>query len=201
MRLHNIFRRRQPIMSEEALADFIDSNAAFLVQKGLYEYSRARAGHYAKVLFAEEGFHAAIEQSRWRAFPLGLAMVTEMVEGVLRPYADDRRATLDRLNAISLSVFDRYPVPAVLGGETWSELRADLARRLDLIGVHAVKPAKDIPTPFAENYFALMPIHEKLRASEFPTITNYLRVSMCNIHDEFTKRIDAPVLVSALRAS
>lgn len=201
MRLHNIFRRRQPIMSEEALADFIDSNAAFLVQKGLYEYSRARAGHYAKVLFAEEGFRAAIEQSRWRAFPLGLAMVTEMVEGVLRPYVDDRRATLDRLNTISLSVFDRYPVPAVLGSETWSELRANLARRLDLIGVHAVKPAKDIPTPFAENYFALMPIHEKLRASEFPTITNYLRVSMCNIHDEFTKRIDAPVLVSALRAS
>lgn len=188
-------------MSEEALADFIDSNAAFLVQKGLYEYSRARAGHYAKVLFAEEGFRAAIEQSRWRAFPLGLAMVTEMVEGVLRPYVDDRRATLDRLNTISLSVFDRYPVPAVLGSETWSELRANLARRLDLIGVHAVKPAKDIPTPFAENYFALMPIHEKLRASEFPTITNYLRVSMCNIHDEFTKRIDAPVLVSALRAS
>jgi len=88
----------------------------------------------------------------------------------------------------------------VLGPEKWSELRDDLARRLDLIGIHAVKAAKDIPTPFAESYFALMPIHEKLRASEFPTIRNYLRVSMCNIHDDFSSRIDGPALASALRA-
>src|SRR5262245_12343246 len=196
MKLRQLFRRRQAITTEATLADFIDGNAAFLVQKGLYEYSRARAGHYSKVLFAEESFQAAIERSRWRAFPLGIAMVTELVEGILRPYVEDRRATLDKLIAISMSVFDRYPEPAALEPGTWSDLRDDLARRLDLIGIHAVKPAKDIPTPFAESYFALMPIHEKLRASEFPTIKNYLRVSMCNIHDEFTNQIDAPVLVS-----
>jgi hypothetical protein len=196
-----IFRRPQPIDSIVSLADFIDRNAAFLVQKGLYEYARARAGHYAKVLFAEEGFRTAIEQSRWRAFPLGLAMVTEMVEGVLRLHANDRRATLDRLNAISLSVFDRYPVPAAVGAEAWSESRRELAHRLALIGTHAVKPAKDIPVPYAASYFALMPIHKKLRASELPTITNYLRVSMCNIHEEFTSRIDAPALAQALDMS
>lgn len=201
MNLRQFFRRRQAIGSETALADFIDGNAAFLVQKGLYEYSRARAGHYAKVLFAEEGFHTAIERSRWRAFPLGIAMVTEMVEGVLRPYVENRRATLDKLIAISMSVFDRYPAPAALEPQVWSELREDLGRKLDLIGIHAVKPAKDIPTPFAESYFALMPIHEKLRTSEFPTITNYLRVSMCNIHDDFTGRVDAAALASALHAS
>ena len=54
------------------------------MQKGIYEYSRARAGHYAKVLFREPEFQAAVEESRWRAYPLGLAMVAELVEGVLR---------------------------------------------------------------------------------------------------------------------
>jgi hypothetical protein len=43
-----------------------------------------------------------------------------------------------------------------------------------------------------------MPIHEKLRLAEFPTIRNYLRVTMCNIHDEFTKRADVLALVEAL---
>ena len=33
----------------------------FLVQKGIYEYSRARAGHYAKVLFREPEFQAAAD--------------------------------------------------------------------------------------------------------------------------------------------
>lgn len=192
------FRRRQPIATFAAMAEFIDGNAAFLVQKGLYEYGRARAGHYAKILFAEADFQVAIERSRWQAFPLGIAMVSEMIEGVLRAHTDDRRPTLDRLSAISLSVFDRYPVPAALGAEAWAEARNDLARHLDLIGTHAVKPAKDIPVPFAQRYFALMPIHEKLRASEFPTITNYLRVTMCNIHHEFTTRMDGAALIQEL---
>ena len=97
MGLFDFFRRRPPIRDARALADFIDQQSAFLVQKGIYEYSRARAGHYAKVLFAEPGFQTAVEQSRWRAYPLGLAMVAEVVEGVLRPHAADRHAQLDAL--------------------------------------------------------------------------------------------------------
>jgi hypothetical protein len=195
------FRRRSTITTLPALTDFIDGNAAFLVQKGLYEYSRARAGHYAKILFTETEFRQTIERSRWQAFPLGLAMVTEMVEGVLRKYADDRRALLNNLAALTLSVFDRYDVPAALKPLQWTQARQDLMHRIDLIGIHAVKAAKDIPIPCAKAYFDLMPIHEKLRTGEFPTITNYLRVSMCNIHDEFTKRMDARALAQALSST
>ena len=82
-----LFWRRPPIADLTALADFIDEQSAFVVQKGIYEYSRARAGHYAKVLFAESEFQDAVERSRWSAYPLGLAMVGEIVEGVLRPHA------------------------------------------------------------------------------------------------------------------
>lgn len=201
MNLLSVFRHRPLIATTPELAEFIDRNAAFLVQKGLYEYARARAGHYAKVLFRESGFREAIERSRWQAYPLGLAMVGEMVEGVLRPHADDRRVQLDALGEVVLSVFDRYAIPAAIEAPDWSAARQELAHRLDLIGAHAVKPARDIPTAFAEAYFKLMPIHEKLRASEFPTITNYLRVTMCNIHDEFTKVADAAALVRELHRS
>ena len=84
MGLFDLFRRPPPIVETGQLADFIDQNAAFLVQKGIYEYSRARAGHYAKVLLREPAFLEAVEHSRWHAYPLGLAIVAEMVEGVLR---------------------------------------------------------------------------------------------------------------------
>lgn len=194
----DFFRGPPPIRDADALADFIDRQSAFLMQKGIYEYSRARAGHYAKVLFREQGFQDAVEQSRWRAYPLGLAMVAELVEGVLRPYAADRLKQLDALNTLVLSVFDRYPVPAALGDAAWRDARAELARRLQLIGMHAPKRAFDICEPWAETYFDLMPIHETLRASEFPTIRNYLRVTLCNIHDELTKRMDAQALARLL---
>jgi hypothetical protein len=197
--LFELFRRRLPIRDARALADFIDRQAAFLVQKGIYEYSRARAGHYAKVLFAESGFQNVVERSRWRAYPLGLAMVAELVEGVLRPYGADRNVQLDALSAVVLSVFDSYPVPVALGEQAWSEARAELARRLQLIGLHAPKRAFDICEPWAETYFNLMPIHEKLRGRDFPTTRNYLRVTLCNIHDEFTKGMDAASVAAALR--
>ena len=180
-----------------ALADFIDQNAAFVTQKGIYEYSRARAGHYSKVLFREQSFIDAVEQSRWSAYPLGLVMVAELVEGVLRPYELEPR---DNFNDLVLSVFDRYPVPAPLGAKTWNGARLELARRLQLISLHPPKRAIDIPEPYAQAYFDLMPIHEKLRTRDYPTTRNYLRVTMCNIHDEFSKRVDAPAVTHSLRA-
>ena len=94
MGFFEFFRGRPQIRDLAGLADFIDQHAAFLVQKGIYEYSRARAGHYAKVLFREQGFQLAVEQSRWRAYPLGLLMVAELVEGILRPHARDRNEQL-----------------------------------------------------------------------------------------------------------
>lgn len=200
MGLWGLFRRTPPVRDLGELADFVDAQAAFLIQKGIFEYSRARAGHYSKVLFRESGFQHAVEQSRWRGYPLGLAMVAEVVEGCLRPPArDERRAVFDALTALVLSVFDRYPFPERLAKAEWLEARRELARRLDLIGIHAVKFAKDVPEPFVDAYFALLPIHEKLRTHDYPTIRNYLRVTLCNIHDEFEQRADKAVLVRALQ--
>jgi hypothetical protein len=197
-----LFRPRPPIRDRDALADFVDAQSAFIVQKGIYEYSRARAGHYAKVLFAEQEFRQSVEHARWLAFPLGLAMVGEMINGVLASGADgtQRRQILDQLIPVVLSVLDRYPVPPSIGEAAWLEARRELAHRLDLAGGHAPKRVMDIPDPLAETYFAMMPIHEKLRGRDFATTRNYLRVSLCNIHDELIARMDRAALQRALLA-
>jgi hypothetical protein len=194
--------RSPPIDNPAALADFIDDNAAFLVQKGIYEYSRARAGHYAKVLFSEPIFLDAVEKSRWRAFPLGLAMVTELAEGILSAHSNGGRLTrAAALNELVLSVFDRYPIPAAIGERAWRDARAELTRRLAQIVLHPPKWAKDVPEPFAEAYFNLIPIHESLRAPDTFAIHNYLRVTMCNIHDELTQRLNVTVVAGQLCTS
>ena len=184
MGLLDIFRRLPPIRDAQAVADFVDANAALLIQKGIYEYSRARAGHYAKVLFGEQEFLHAVERSRWQTYPLGLAMVAELVEGIMA--VQDRQLRQDNLAALSdlvLSIFDRYPVPAALGVSTWADARAELEQRLQMIGLHPPKWAKDVAAPFAERYFAAMPIYDKLKKPDYPAISNYLKVMLCNIHD------------------
>jgi hypothetical protein len=202
MGFFDIFRRPAPIRDEKALADFIDRNAAFLVQRGIYEYARARAGVYAKILFTEKAFLDAMEVARWQAYPLGLAMIAEMVDGVLHAEAGEgRRARLDELAALVLGVFDRYPAPKSLGAAEWAEARAELARQLARIGLHPPKAAKDIPEPFAERYFALMPIHERLRALDFPSMRAYLSVALLNIHEQFVQQLDAPAFERMRSAS
>jgi hypothetical protein len=194
--------RRPPVHDARALADFVNEHAAFLVQKGIYEYSRARAGHYAKVLFKEQAFIEAVDRARWSAFPIGLAMVGELVEGALRPLAGDaRNDELEAVAALVLSVFDRYPLPAGLDAKTWSDARTALARHMQLVGLHPPKRAFEIADPFAKAYFDLLPINEELRRSEFPTIHSYLRVTLCNVHAELTKRADLPGVLASLLAT
>ena len=53
--------------------------------------------------------------------------------------------------------------------------RGELARRLDLVGLHPPKRAMDVPEQFVDSYFALMPIHKSLRGSDYPAIKNYLQ--------------------------
>lgn len=199
MGLLDIFRRKPPISDAAAIGAFVDENAAFLMQKGIYEYSRARAGHYSKVLFGEPEFRAAVEAARWRAYPLGLAMVAEAVMGVLHErIGGGREELLKLLSERVLAMLDRYPPPEALSIDEWRNLRAELSRRLALIGLHPPKRVIDIPEQWAQAYFDLMPIHEKLRGRDFPTTRNYLRAQLCNIHADFAKRLDPPAVAASL---
>ena len=171
MGFFDIFRRAPAIREASALADFIDDNAAFLIQKGMYEYSRARAGHYAKVLLQEPEFLAAIEKSRWQGFPLGLAMVAEMVEKVLHP-ADRRRIAAPGIDALARPrAVGVRPLPGAA-----ADRRAGLGRRAHRARA-APRPDRAASAQAGEGhpgavrarlYFDLMPIHEKLRAPDFP---------------------------------
>lgn len=191
----DIFKRKPPIRDSAGLADFIDANAAFVTQKGIYEYARARAGHYAKVLFSEKGFQQAADQARWRAYPIGLTMVAEVVDNVLHQgRAAERVRGLQRLREIVLDVFDRYPPPAELDVQVWRDARAELVRRLDQLTLHPPKRAIDIPELYVQSYFDAMPIYEKLKKTDFHTTHSYLKVVLCNVHQELENRIDRPAL-------
>ena len=60
---------------------------------------------------------------------------------------------------------------------------------------------KDVPEQLAESYSNLMPIHDKLRGSDFQTTRNYLRATMTHVHDELTNRLDAPATAKSLISS
>jgi hypothetical protein len=199
MGFFDFFRRPAPIAERAELMDFLDAQAAFLGQKGVFEYSRARAGPYGNVLFQDKVFLAELEKSRWLAFPLALAMVGEAVEGVLRPPAGENAAAMRKeLANVILATFDRYATPVSVDAVAWQEARSEIERDFNLVNLRSARRVMDIPARFADRYVGVMPIHEKLRAKDAPTIHNYLKVNLCNVHDVFVKRASVPALVEWL---
>jgi hypothetical protein len=198
----DFFRRKPPIRDSRALADFIDQQAAFLVQKGIYDYSRARSGHFAKVMLADKGFQSALNRSRWLAFPLGLAMIGETLDAVLAPQAGgDRRSLLDPLIALVLSVHDRYPRPEALTEEEWNQGRADLALHLERLSTHPPKRIIDIPVPFADRYFAMMPFDKQFLTPDAPTARGFLQLQLVSVSEQLSERMDAAEMAGRLRAA
>ena len=196
------FRRRPPIREIAELTTFIDEQSAYLIQRYIYDYTHARSGPFSQRLLAQPEFMQSVELSRWSAYPLGLAMIGEMVEGVLRPHAgDDRRAALDPLRVLILGIFDRYDTPPQLGADAWQAARDELARKLDQIGTHPPKLVSDIPEPYAERYFNMMPFSKDLLTNDVPTTLRYLQLTLINIRDELRKRMDAADMAAKLRSA
>ena len=197
------FFRRQPHIREVAdLAAFIDQQAAYLVQRYIYDYTQARAGPYSQSLLRRADFREDVDRSRWSAYPLGLVMIAEMVEGVLRPHAGgNRRDLLDPFIALVLDVFDRYDIPPQIEPETWRTARSELAGKLDQIGTHPPKRVSDIPEIYAERYFNMMPFDKKLMSNDVPTTKSYLRLNLINIRDLLVKRMDAAAIAAKLKGT
>ena len=192
------FKRPPPIADIAALVDFLDSRAAFIVQKGIFDYARAISGPSFSMLIKEPAFIAAVDQARWKNYPLVLSMVTEVVDGVLRPFALSKEDLGSALARIVLEVFDRYAVPEAIGSDGWLAARLDLETRLKRISLHATKFAKDVPLPLAEAVFNGMPIHERLRGNHIEWVRNSLRTNLIRMHEEFMARADSAALVVAL---
>lgn len=197
-----LFGRKDAISHWGAIADFIDANAAFQVNRTMYDYSRARAGAAAGKLMSEPTFLAAIEAARWAAFPTCVGNMAELVDGELRPQVGAKRPSLlEALVSATRDVQSRYPVPESLPPEFWETSRGAVEARLRLAALAEPKSAIDVPVATFSNVFDLIPIHPSLREIDYTLVLNQVKSGMCAVLDEFRRRADVKALVGALPVS
>lgn len=202
MGVFDLFRRPPPVATLLALDDFVDSHAAFLVQKCIFEYARARSGILSAKLFKEPAFLAALETSRWQNYPICLGHVALMVDAALRSLAPDRAAALaDGLVGVAGRVTGRYDTPAGMASDFWAGARKDIETRLRRASLAAPRPVRDIPKDEFETFFAQLPIHESLRGHDYVLVRNNLRINLCRAYETLIARMDGPPLVAALTAA
>jgi hypothetical protein len=199
MGLLDLFRKPAPVDTIGALDNCVDSHAAFLVQKCIYEYCRARSGILAAKLFREPSFVAAMDRSRWRNYPICLGHVAVMVEGALRPYAGENVVGLtDGIVAVVERVTAGHEAAAGMEAGFWVAARRRIEERLRQASLAAPRAVKDIPKEDYQAFFDQLPIHESLRGHDFVLVRNNLRVNLCRAYETFVARADLPALARLL---
>jgi hypothetical protein len=201
MGLLDWLRRADPIADRAALVEFIDTRAAYLVQKSIYDFAHACAGMAFSRLMQEPDFVEAMDQSRWSAYPLGLSVIAETVHGVLRPVAKGAMPLAEALREATFDAFDQHPVPPMLKAEAWAGERMELGRRVIGIALHPSKAVKDIPFAVSEQLYRNLPIHAEIRGDDREIVVNHLRTNLIRIHDDFSRRADVKELVIELGAA
>lgn len=199
MGLLDVFRKPPPLRTKGDLEDFIDTRSAFLIQKCVYEYSRARTGILSQKLFKEPAFLDALHRARWAGYPVALQYITEMVEGVLRRHSAGREIDLfETLIESAHAVTGRYPVPEGFATDFWERARSELEDTLRPVQAAPPKPVKDIPKGSYKRIVNVIPIHNNLMTHDHELIRNHLRSNLCRIHDDFIGRADFAAIVDSM---
>jgi hypothetical protein len=196
--IDKLLGRKPKITTWDEVADALDQYGAFVVNRMMYEYSRARAGTMSAALFSEKEFQSVIEVSRWRAFPLGVGHAAEILMGHLRRAAGpDAGALCDKVRAAAEQVMTRYPTPEGFEDGFWTQAREDIGTRLARAAVVPVKPAQDVAIATFPTLFELVPLHETVRQHDYEVILNSLRGMLLNVADELKARVDTVALSRA----
>ena len=177
MALFGLFRRKSPIREPKELAHFIDEQASSFL-------------------------HESSEASRWQVYPLGLAMMGEVVDAMLRPHAGtQKRALADEMIDLVLGVFDRHPVPAAIGQHAWGDARSELAQRLDQISTQPPKSASDIPAQYVKRYVKAMSVQDGKGPADEGATLEALKTDLVKAQQDLEGRVDAPAMAKALLAT
>ena len=193
-KLKSFFVRRR-ITSSRDLQDFLESRAAYLVQKSITEYSQARANMMFTSLLGEKQFQSAYEAARWTAYPAGLAMVAEVFAGQLRDRLGLNAAAAETLVAkLSDAIINKMAGHGPLTSEQWSAARKDIETVLARASLAAPRRTHPIAGDRSRIIFDALPFHDAIRKHDYGMFRNTLAFHLAEIATELEEAELAPGL-------
>jgi hypothetical protein len=198
--LRRLFTRRRPapVASTGELADFLAAQTAYVSQRTVLEYCRARTGFNWDKVFKEQAFVDSLETCRWEAYAAVLAEITELALIRLRSEGvTEIEACLSGLEEAARSALLRHPVPRHRA--SWDEAYTDIERHLGRALLAEPRAVHSVGVGAANAIFDLLPIHPDLRPHDRTMFQNIVRFSLCRVFADIRQRLDVPALEAALR--
>src|SRR5262245_39075024 len=192
--------RFRTIRDTDDLAEFIDHEAEDIGRSVVEAYLRGRAGRAARELFAAPKFLAARDRAQHEAYAVALAMIGDMLAGEFAAEAAQVPSDLARgLAAVITASFDRRA--PLLAGAEWAKAREELVHGLDAVASEQPKRVAAVAAAFAPSFLALMPIHDRLSADDFPALRRQIEAALGNVRGGFVRRASARRVLAALTAA
>ncbi len=180
------------LSSREELRGFLESRAAYLVQKSISEYTQARANMMFSTLLGERIFQDAYEKARWFSFPASLSMVAEALAARLRNLdIGDTDAINVMLQSMAAEIVSAYPIPAGGSADFWQMTLLDLERDLLRAGLGAPHAIHLIPKARSREIFENLPVHPSVRRHDFGMFQNTLSFHLTEIGAEIEEGLSA----------
>lgn len=192
--LRSVLRRRERITTGRALGTFLAAQAAFLSQKTVVEFCRARAGLNWNKLFLERAFVDAMEACRSEAYAAVLGDVAEACQALFRNRGLDAAAHPKALWPPVLAALEAGPAPP----QGWEDERATLEARLARTLLAAPRPVHEIGRTAAPRVFEALPIRGAVRAPDLELVENGLRFLLCRVYADMEKELDTGALALEL---
>lgn len=184
------------------LRRFIETRSAYVTQRSMYEYCRARAGTHWQYLVSEKPFVDQMSIKRWMAYPEILGDICVAVEGALRPHAGPKTVALAEriagLGAETLRATLPTEGPGVEVRHEIDLLIAALRTRIGEAQVAAPLAVHDIARNGGEAIFVNMPIHENMKGVDRTVIHRNVAFLMVRVISDFNAAADHAAIISEL---
>jgi hypothetical protein len=189
-------KSRPPVATLAELADFLAAQTAYVSQRTVLEYCRARTGLNWDKLYREQAFVDSLEVCRWEAYAEVLAEVAELALIVLRQQSPvEPQLYLPGVASAAHAALLRHPVP---GHRTsWDAASAAVGHHLAQSLLATPRAVHLTGFGAADAIFAHLPIHPDLRREDHEMFRNSMRFALCRVFDEITRRFDVPALAQA----
>jgi hypothetical protein len=186
-------RDTSPIDSIAKLQDFLGSRAAYVGQKTLYGYVKARMGIRYPAMFANADVIASLNIAKLHVFAACLSDLTVYAVGNAlhnRPVGNDERLEIAR-QCYRAALHD---IAAAAPAQVTQDAVDEFERRLADIDWRkgALQPENFTASPRA--LFRWAPIADNLKNFDAEIIENSIKFAWRDIREQFRKRVDAAAI-------
>lgn len=187
-------RERTPLDSLERLVEFLGTRSAYVAQKTLYNYVKARMGIRFVAMFEDEQVVSSLNIAKYHVFAACLSDLTVFAVATIlhdRPVGNDQRSAMAEHFFRSALRANAADAPAQFAADTSiREFEHRLAETEWRMGARRAEVFVNSPRALLR----WAPIAENLKAFDGEIVMNSITYSWRDIREQFHKRLDAAAI-------